>query len=85
MSHSHLIAFRLVGLIKLCLNEIYSSAQLGNYWSNTFISMNGLGHGDVLSPLLLNFALDYAITRVQVNKGGLILNDTYHISLILLV
>jgi len=47
--------------------------------------MNGLGQGDVLSPLLLNFALDYAITRVQVNKGGLILNDTYHISLILLV
>jgi hypothetical protein len=40
---------------------------------------NGLKQGDFLSPLLFNFALEYAIWRVQVNQDGLKSNDTHQL------
>jgi len=47
--------------------------------SDRFPVRNGLKQGDTLSPMLFNFALEYTITRVQVNQDGLKLNGTHQL------
>jgi hypothetical protein len=56
---------KLSGLIKMCLNETYSTLRTGKYQSDKFSIHNGLIEGDALSPLLFNFAFVYASKRVQ--------------------
>jgi len=62
----------------MCLNETYNRVWVGKHLFDTFPNRNGLKQ-DALSPLLLNYALEYAIRRVQVNQDGLKLNSTHQL------
>jgi len=59
------IPMKLVRLIKTCLTETHCRVQVGKNLSDIFPIRNVFKQGDALSPLLFNFALDYAIRRFR--------------------
>jgi len=61
----------------MSLTQTYSRVRVGNNVSDRFPIRNSLKQGDVLSPMLFNSAVEYAIRRVQVNQDGLKLNGTH--------
>ena len=63
----------------MCLNGTYSRDRVGKHFSDVFPIWNDLKQGCALLPMLLNFALEHTIRRVQINQNALKLNGTHQL------
>ena len=58
------ITMKLLRLLKMYLNETCTRVQVRKHLFGIFHAKSDLKQGDALSPLLFNFAEEYAIRRV---------------------
>jgi hypothetical protein len=68
---------KLVRVIKMSSNEMYNEVHIGKHLFDRFAIQNGLKQEDALLPLLCNFALEYAIRKVQENQVELKVNGVF--------
>ena len=76
------IPMKLVRLIKMCLNETYSTVWVGKNFSDMFPIKNGLKQGDAFFITGSQLCFTVCHKRVQVNQVGLKLNDTHQLSVV---
>jgi len=69
---------KMVRLIKMCLEESYSRVRLGNHLCDMF-PIRMLSKKELFYRHCFSTFLDYAISRVQVNKDDLKLNGKHQI------
>jgi hypothetical protein len=55
----------LIGLIKMCFNELYMTVRIGEHMSDQFPIQNSVKQGDTSLKLLFNLSLEYANRKVQ--------------------
>jgi hypothetical protein len=62
------VTMKLVGLIKMCLNETYGKVVIGKHLSDNFHIQNGLKHGDALSHYFSTLMQNMPLGRYRKSK-----------------